>query len=357
MNLRRTFAALLFLSVLAPASAFAQVSDADKGTARDLTIQGYDALKNKDYAAAADRFSRADSLYHAPTITLGLARARAGLGKLVSAQELYSRVAHETVPANASASFTNAVEDAQRELAALGPRVPGVVINVKGADAVKVTLDGTDVPSAAFGVRRPADPGEHVVLALAVGFSPVEVKVTLVEGKAETVTLELKPGPGGPAALPGPTPTGPAVGPASPGPAGGQAGLGPVIGGPPPPGLTPDQPDTSGPTRRMVGFVGIGLGGAGIVVGAITGGLAASKHSDLAKQCPGGTCPISQMSSIQSQIDSYNSMGTISTVGIVAGGALALTGIILVATAPKAPRRAGITPVIGLGYAGAQGSF
>jgi hypothetical protein len=345
MNLRRSFAALLFLAALAPASALAQVSDADKGTARELTLQGYDALKNNDYAAAADRFARADSLYHAPTITLGLARARAGLGKLVSAQELYSRVAHETVPADASASFTNAVEDAKRELVALTPRLPGVVINVKGADGAKVTLDGTDVPSAAWGVRRPADPGEHVVRALAVGFSPVEVKVTLVEGKAEAVTLELKPGPGGPAALP--LAGAPTVAPAG----------GPAFGVTPLPGLPPDQPDTSGPTRRLVGFVGIGLGGVGIIVGAATGGLAASKHSSIAAQCTNGTCPISSMSTIQPQINNYDTLGTISTVGIVAGAALAVTGVILVATAPRAAKRASITPLIGLGYAGAQGSF
>ncbi len=353
MTLRRSFAALLFLAALTPATAFAQVSDADKGTARDLTIQGYEALKNKDFAGAADRFSRADSLYHAPTITLGLARARAGLGKLVSAQELYSRVAHESVPANASASFTNAVEEGQRELAALGPRVPGVVINVKGADAVKVTLDDIDVPSAAFGVRRPADPGEHVVRALAVGFTPVQVKVTLAEGKVETLTLELKPGPGGPTSLAPSPPAGGAPPPVAVGPAA-------------PPGMAPlpppDQPDTSsGSGRKTAGFVTLGIGAGLVVVGAVVGGLAASKHSSIAAMCSNGVCPTSEESTIQPEINSYTSLGNAATGLLVVGGAAAVTGIILVATAPKATRKASITPhitpLVGLGYAGAQGSF
>ena len=50
-------------------------------------------------------------------------------------------------------------------------------------------------------------------------------------------------------------------------------------------------------------------------------------------------------------------MGTVSTGGFVAGGALAAAGIVLVATAPRAPQQAGWAPVIGPGYAGVQGRF
>ncbi|MFT3767791.1 MAG: hypothetical protein QM820_20235 [Minicystis sp.] len=195
MNVRRFLAAICLASALAPAAAFAQVSDADKATARDLTIEGYAALDKKDFTTAADRFKRADSLFHAPTISLGLARAYVGLGKLLAAQEAYSRLAHETVPANAPAAFTNAVADAQRELAALQPRVPGVIINVKGPAEPKVTLDGGDVPNAALGVKRPVDPGKHVVKVMAPGFTAAEASFTAAEGKVETVTVELEAGP------------------------------------------------------------------------------------------------------------------------------------------------------------------
>jgi hypothetical protein len=351
MNLRRSLAALVLASVLVPTAAYAEISDADKGTARELTIQGGDALKARDYTTAADRFSRAERLFEAgnspvpPTIRVGLARASAALGKLVTAQELYSKVTHETIPPNASAALIAAVEEAQRELAALTPRVPGVVINVKGTDAVRVTLDGNEVPSAAFGVKRLADPGKHVVRALAVGFSPAEAAVTLTEGKVEAVTLELKPGPGGPTELPG---QGPAGGPAGPvaGPGGGAVVVAPV--------------DTSAPTRRKVGFVGIGVGAAGLIVGAITGGMALSKHSSIAGHCPNGVCPSSSQytqAQFNSDLSSYNTLGGVSTAGFIAGGVLAATGIILVATAPRSVQTGSISPVIGAGYLGAQGRF
>jgi hypothetical protein len=345
MNLRSRVAALILASILVPSAAFAEISDADKGTARELTIQGGDALKARDYAGAADKFSRAEKLFLAgsspvpPTIRVGLARAYAALGKLVAAQELFSKVTHETIPPNASPALIAAVDEAQRELATLTPRVPGVIINIKGPETVKVTLDGAEVPSAAFGVKRLADPGQHVVRALAVGHSPAEAAVTLAEGKVETVSLELKPGPGGPIELP------------VAGPGGGVAG----------PGVSAPPPDSSSPTRRKIGFAGIGVGAAGLIAGAVAGGLAASKHSSIAGHCPNGTCPQSTQytqAQFNSDMSAYNLLGSVSTASFVAGGVLAAAGIVLVVTAPSAPSaRASLTPVIGAGYLGAQGRF
>ena len=96
MILRRFSLALLLCSALVPGIAHAQeVSEGDKATARQLVIEGFAALEHKDYVTAADRFSRADTVVHAPTVSLGLARAQVGLGKFVSAQENYNRVIHE----------------------------------------------------------------------------------------------------------------------------------------------------------------------------------------------------------------------------------------------------------------------
>jgi hypothetical protein len=355
MPLRRSavLPLLLAASLLVPSVAFCAISDADKATARELTVQGYDALKAKDYVTAADRYTRAEKLFVAagesvpPTISLGVARAHAALGKLVSAQEHYSKITHEVVPPNASPQFLEAVQDAQRELPTVAPRVPGVIINVTGTDTAKVTIDDVEVSSAALGVRRPADPGKHVVKALAVGFSPGEATVTLTEGKTETVTIELKPGPGGP---PAPTPAGPAVGP----------GGTPAAGAPP--SATPAAPvDSSAPLRRTIGFVGIGVGGAGLIMGAVTGALALGDHSDLAKTCPGGHCPVGSQSTNQPKIDSYNLMGNLSTAGFVVGGVLAVTGIILVATAPSKPAASTqgrmILPVVSPDFTGIVGKF
>jgi hypothetical protein len=352
MRVRHSLAVLLFAGALAPSVAHAEVSDGDKATARQLAIDGYDALKKSDYAGAAERFKRADSLYHAPTITLGLARAQAGLGKLVAAQELYSRVVHEPLPPNASAGVTKAVEDAKRELEALSPRVPSVVINVNGGDAPKVTLDGTEVAAAALGVKRPAEPGKHVIRATAAGFAPGEATVNLLEGKNESITIELKPGQDASAlpvvaAAPGVTP--PLVEPGEPTP---------VIGSARPAVPASDHVETKSSMQKTLGVIVLGVGAAGLIVGGVTGGLALGKHGDILKSCPEGHCSPDQKASVQPAIDSYNSMGAISTIGFIAGGALAATGVVLMLTAPRAKvEQAAIMPVLGFGFVGANGSF
>src|SRR5262245_53994993 len=85
--MRRALVSLFAAASLAalPAVAHAQASDADKATARMLGQEGQDALDKKDFAAAEDRFKRADALFHAPTLLLGLARAYAGQGKFLAA--------------------------------------------------------------------------------------------------------------------------------------------------------------------------------------------------------------------------------------------------------------------------------
>jgi len=170
--MKRIFLLLVLAGVMASGIAMAQVSDADRATARALARQGYDAQKRGDYAVAADDFERADALVHAPTLLLGLARARTGLGKLVEAQETYERILREGLDAHAPLAFAKAVDDAKREVAALAPRLAWVTIDVRGPSAPSVKMDSAVIPPAAVGVRRACNPGQHTVKAFADGFAP-----------------------------------------------------------------------------------------------------------------------------------------------------------------------------------------
>lgn len=125
-------APLLFALCAAPSIAFAQGANANRAAARALAFEAQSALEKKDYSAAAERFTRADALVHAPTLKLGLARAHTGRGNLVAAAEVYTRIVREGAPPSASPAFKRAVEDAKRELAALKPRMPPGPIVKKG---------------------------------------------------------------------------------------------------------------------------------------------------------------------------------------------------------------------------------
>src|SRR5260370_27645860 len=303
-------------------------SAADRATARQLGLDGQEALDKKDYATAEDRFRRAAALFHAPTQLLGYARAEAGLANLVNASEAYNRIVREGVPPGASPAFANALEAAKAEAGAVQARIASVTVRVTGPENPTVTLDEQPLSIAALGIRRPVDPGTHVVRATADGWEPAETRSAVADAGSSNAMLPMqKIAPVGPAAQPSHL-------------------LAPTGETPVPPRDT-GATTSSGGGQRTLGWVGLGVGVAGLAAGAITGILAMSKHSDLQTPCANG-CP----ASAQGDLDSYHTLGTLSTVGFIAGGVLSAAGLVLVITAPHDSAAAAgprAMPYIGLG--------
>ncbi|MEO5728315.1 MAG: hypothetical protein ABI134_26150 [Byssovorax sp.] len=318
MSTRPYAAALLLIFALAPASALAAPgsTEADKASARTLTRDGYTALEKKDFAKALELFTRAEALYHAPSVLLGLARVQAELGQLVVARATYDRLLAEPLPPRSLPVIVKVYEDARAELAALTARIPSVTFVVKGATSARITFDDVEIPPADLATKREVDPGKHHAHAEAAGSSPAEAEVTLAEGQSETITLALKP-------IPAPEPVAP------------------------PPWWT---------TRRKIG-VGLGAGGVVMIGAGVAVGVAAlGKRSALAEACPtADTCPASQ----QGTIDSYHALGTVSPVLLIVGAVATCAGAFFFFTAKtaKPAERATISPTIGAGYLGVEGSF
>jgi hypothetical protein len=344
-SLRHRIIALALLASFVPAPAFAQ-SDSDKATARQLGQVGQDALDAKDYKKAEDSFRRADGLFHAPTLMLGLARAQAAQGRYVESWESYHRVVMDNV--TSPPIFAKALDDAKKEIQTVENRRSRVTINVTGADAPKVTLDEAPVKAEALGIERFVDPGQHSVKVTADGYKLQTRPFKVDEGKAEIVSIAMEKDTGGAAVVPptGPTPPGTTTAPDN-------------QGAPPTQPTTADVSTSGGSMNKTVGFVALGVGAAGLIVGGITGLLALGKHGDLSNACQNGNCTADK----QSDVDSYHTMGTISTVGFIVGGVGIAGGIVLLLTAPKAQAaptplgRPRVSPYIGLGSIGAQGTF
>ncbi|MGD0524658.1 MAG: hypothetical protein ABSE49_05925 [Polyangiaceae bacterium] len=328
-------------------------SDADRATARQLGQDGETALDAKDYKSAEDAFRRANRLVHAPTLELGLARALAGLGKFVESQETYNRIVREGVAPGSPQVFHDAVEAAKKEVDSVGPHIGGVNIVVQAAgggdvSSAKVLLDGQPVNNASLGVRRAIDPGSHVLSVTADGFKPAELRFDVAEGGSVNAPITLEKDPNAVVAPPVPPPVPP--------PVDSHTSFAPPT---PPPAPAPPPPSSF---PGYLPWTVMGLGGAGLVLGAVAGGIAIGKHSDLAKVCGGGTCNTDQ----QSAVDSYHSMGTLSTVGFVVGGVGVAAGVVLLLVKPSAPQVSPattgsspltVTPVVGLGSLGAVGTF
>jgi hypothetical protein len=205
-----------------------------------------------------------------------------------------------------------------------------------------VTLDDTPVPNAALGVKRAIDPGPHVVKASADGWEAAQTTFTVADAGTAAAALVLKKASAAPIAAA----AGPAAAPAGP----------PATATPPASNDVPSGSD--GSTQRTIGLVGMIVGGAGLATGAITGLLAMGKHSTLTGECKGSVCP----PSASSDLSSYHSLGTISTIGFIGGAVLGGGGAILFFTAPHGSPAAPatgttLTPYVGLGSLGAVGTF
>jgi hypothetical protein len=328
-------AALLGVVISAP-SAHAQTAEAKAG-ARAAATQGNEAFGKKQWAESLDLFTRAESLMHAPTHVLMIARSHAALGHLVRAHEAYTALSRETLAPNAPNAFKEAQAAGTKELQALEPRVPTLVLKLSDSAAknVVVTMDGETYPAALIGIARPIDPGTHVLMARGDEVVAEETSIEVAEGAHPSLVLALKPAPRAPSAaiLPEKTPA----------------------------------PHADAPTPRpsnalkIAGYAGIGLGVVGLGLGGVFTGLGFAKRGEAndAYAACGGACVngTSQADDVRSFDSTANTQQTIGVIGLIAGGALAATGVTLLVLSPKgdAPNTTGLW--VGPSSTGVKGTF
>jgi hypothetical protein len=311
----------------------------DVAAARQLAAEGAKLFNSGDYAGALDRFTRAETLYHAPPHVLYQARANVKLGKLVVAREQYLKITKETLAANAPKAFLEAQKTAAEELKTIEPKIGTLEITVKGAPAgakVEVTIDGTPMSSALIGVSRPADPGTHKIEAKAPGMVG-EASVTLAEGGKESVEIELKSATGEPP---------------------------PKKDEPPPPPPPVDQPSSDGSGLKIVGYTALGVGVVGLALGTVFALSSSSKRSDANALCPNDVCPESKRAEVEDLDNQANSARTMSFVGFgvgVIGVGVGVTMLVISSgkssTETKTAHGLTVHPYATLGGLGLTGSF
>jgi hypothetical protein len=303
---------LVFLALGRPAIA-AEADAATRSAARKVALDGVAALQRGDAEQAMQKLEKAYRLFRVPSIALWSARALAKRGFLVEASERYQEASRLEAQQGELAVQVQARKDAATELEALMPRLPTITVSVEGANSgeVKLSLDGVVMPSALSGEERPVNPGEHRVVGVA-GKEEVSETVTLAEGEKQSIILRF-------------TEQQSAVAP---------------LGAPPPTKPKPLEAaaNSSRGTRRALSYVALGVGGAALVVGGITGGLVLrdKKKFDENENCRDGEC----LQSEANEVDGFRTLRTVSTLGFAAGGALVATGVVLLLTS-RAPAERG----------------
>jgi hypothetical protein len=324
-NMKLGSGPLVALLLFVASPAFGQQADESTRTAaRALGDAGVEAYQANDFATATDKLEKAYAILKVPTLGLWSGRALVQLGKWVEASERFLEVTSLQVPSGDVVLQKQAQADAAVELKTLTPRVPVVAVAVQGAQLADctVSVDGQPVASSLLATGRLMNPGKHLIEARH-GSDVARTELTVAEGERPTALLEFAPPP----------------------PA-------PLVAAPVPPPPARETSAQAGSTQRTWGWVAVGAGGLGLVVGGITGGVALGKKGELDdnSSCRDDRCAPSE----SDQVDSYNAMRTASSIGFIAGGAFAALGVVLLATAPN---QAKAQAYIGPHSVGVRGRF
>jgi hypothetical protein len=289
----------LGLLVAVPAGAQPEPLPGDRAVA--FAQEGLKHYEAGAWAEALDKFEKAEAASHSAVFVLYVARAQRSLGKLLAARETYKKLVAEKLPDDALASWRQAQADGRGELAALEPSIPSVVVSAPGASAAARVVVG-DRP-AEVGKPLEVDPGNYKIV-IVDGDRRAEAQVEVRPGERERqVAL----------AFGGPVGTGPGPGP-----------------GPNPP---VEEAQTEG--SLAPGIALLAVGGAGLIAGAVLGGLALKMDGDIKETCPELECPAGTVrAAVEDDRSTMLTMADASTGLLIAGGVVAATGLVLVIVRP-----------------------
>jgi hypothetical protein len=296
-----TFAAVTALAALT-VPAVADPTPQEAILAQTLFDEARALVANGSYADACPKFAESYRLDPGGGTLLNLGMCHESEGKFASAYAELSEALSQAIRDKRS----DREKTARDHLAVVTPKLSRLRVKVAAGEPadLQVKVDGIVLARAAWGVAVPMDPGAHAVVATAEGRLKLEQSVTL-EADGSTKELEI----GALAA----DPNAPARSKDAP-----------------PPGAA--EPSSGMAPLRIVGITTAAVGGVSLVVGGIFGGLAAVAWSNAHAACPNNGCP-----SI-TQVDDGKRAGVfadVSTVLLVAGGVLAVGGVVLAIVAPS----------------------
>jgi tetratricopeptide (TPR) repeat protein len=329
--LRATLTAAALAAVLvqpAAAQAEPQPDEATVMAARELAREGLELLQAGKYAEAQDRLHRAYAIVPAPTVLLLEGRALEGMGKLVEAAERYQQVKRTKLNDDAPEAYGRAVKEAEGDLRRVQPLIPSITIMLEGighaTPGFEIRVDGVKFPAPLLGAKRPANPGQHEVLAIMDGKVVQRHAVALKAKQHERVLVKIE------TARPAQSPK-----------------------QQPPPAA--EQPPDEFP-YRPVAWVSLGVGGAGLAAGAVFLAIMLSKESTLDENCEDRVCP----PQYEDDLTMYRRAKTLSTVGFVAGALGVGAGFTILHLAPdqgKSKDGGQVQAWLGPGHVGFKASF
>ncbi|CAN5823776.1 hypothetical protein BH11MYX4_BH11MYX4_39790 [soil metagenome] len=301
----------------AAGDARAQPGEGGAAAAESLFQEARKLMDAKRYGEACPKLAASHKLAPAVGTLLNLADCYERNGQLASAWVRF----HEAIALAQRLGRADREKTATERADKLEPRL--IKLTIKSRESgLEGKLDGNVLDSAALGTAVPVDAGKHTIDASAKGKKPFAT-ILDVSDRARTPSVEI----------PALEPDGEAKGAPPP---------------PPPDSHPPDENKSDGSTQRILGIAGMGLGGAGVILGSIFGLRTSSKWSEAKDHCTGIDC---DRTGVELAAQAKNA-GTVSTISFIAGGVFLAGGAVLFFTAPSGssgPKKRDTTLGLGLG--------
>jgi hypothetical protein len=307
----------------------------DRETARQLWKLARERRDAGDGYGALQAALGAERLVPAPTTSLEVGRAHLALGKLIEARDAFLRVARYRALTDDPAPFVSARAEALELAAEIEGRIASVEVDVVTAEGrladdapLRLRIDEVEIDGPLARLPRSVNPGRRTVTASAPGYEPRSATLDLKEGERRRITLALARA--GAVAAPPAARAAPAEPPVPPPPV------------TPPPSVEPER----GGGVPPLAWVGLAIGGGGLVAAGVTGGLSLAATSDAEEECSAGLCA----PGAEEDLDRARLLSEIANAGVGAGAAG--IGLGLVAwLAPGPPvTDGGPAPVVWAGF-------
>jgi hypothetical protein len=313
--------------------------------AKDLFARGRDLRAAGNCADAVSLFRKASDLFPSGLGSLrNLAECEEQLGHFASSRRAWLDLKRALVTEDAH-KYDGWSQDAENAATRLAPKVTHLTVDVNAVDpggatadasALEVTLDGEPLPIALLGTSLERDPGRHVVrVSGARVHDPQQKVVDLLTGDAVRVALRVVVA----SAKVDPNDVVPAA----------QSAQG-VRGA----AAADDDASRRGATRRTVGWIAVGVGGASLVGAAISFAVRQSALDDVNGSCASHTGCSTALAPTASRGQTASVLFDVfAPVGLVCVGG----GLSLVLTSTPAAQTTGLVITPHLGGASATWSF
>jgi hypothetical protein len=192
--------ALLGTVCVAPRAALAQgATVAGEEGARAAFAEG---LRLRDEmrrpTEAVPKFAEAYKLAKTPITAFEYAKTLMAIGNLVEAQRIFASINEMPPDPLQSARGKTARDEAKRLATELDSKIPSIAVKLQNVPVEhatpRVSIDDKPIELSAIGKPQKVNPGEHKVVVVSGDGQEHTKAVTILEGKTEPVTFDLKPG-------------------------------------------------------------------------------------------------------------------------------------------------------------------